>query len=595
MAEINDLKTSPWEEEIEITERKFDFPWLKFLIFLFILILLTALIIGYFLYQPQSPQISIEFQKPKEVLAGESFDLGVVVYNNSDKTIKDVNLFILIPEGFVFLENDPNQKMIKVNIGDIAPSAFHKENFKIIAFSDTLTVKKINAEVDYKVEDSKITFQGLASTDLNIGQLSFDVFIVSPDKVFSSENFKMTINYQNRSKENLGDLFLKIDYPATFKFINANPKPTSESNLWLLSNIDVNQKGQIEIIGSLTGQEGQNSNFKINILKNVSGKKYTLVSKDYNIALSKPDLALNILLNNDYDYIASPGEYLNYTFQYKNNLNVPLENVVLKANFIGEMFDFEKAKTDGYFDSLTNTFIWNAASFPPLKYLNPGESGNIFLRINLKDKFPISNGNDKNFVLKVKATIESLTIPPGVTSEKIITFSEIENKVRGQVSVDAFGLYRDASWKILNKGPYPPRVNQLTQYSIHWRIKNYANDISNIKISGFILPGTNYTGIFKSNIDVKPEYNKDSGLFSVSIPFIPANRGVINEPIEIVFQVENTPSINQVGDDIVLLSQTKFEAKNEFTGENINFSLPEIKTNLPNDPTINLINRKVQP
>lgn len=597
MAEINNLKTSPWEEEVEIVESKFkfNFPWGKFLIGLFIIILIIVLIFGYFLYQPKPPQISIEFQKPDEVLAGQSFDLGVVVYNNSDKTIQNANLSILIPEGFAFVENDPNQKMVKVNIGDIAPSSFHKETFKIIAFSDTLSLKKINAELDYKIEGSKIAFQGSASTDLNIGQSLFDVFVSSPEKVFSSENFKITINYENKSKENLNDLFLKVDYPATFKFVDANPKPTSESNLWSLANVNSNQKGQIEITGSLVGQEGQNSNFKINILKNISGKKYSLVSKDYNITLSKSNLSLNVILNNDYNYIASPGETLFYVFKYKNNSNTPLENIVLKANFIGEMFDFQTAQTNGYFDSLTNTFVWNAASMPSLSLLGPGQSGEISLRIKLKDKFPILNENNKNFVLKVNATIESPTVPSDVSSEKTIASYEAENKVRGNVVIDVFGLYRDPVWKILNKGPYPPKVNQPTQYTIHWKIQNYANDISNVKISSFILPGTIYTGVFKSNIDIKPDYNKDSGLFSVSIPFIPANRGVINDPIEIVFQVENIPSINQIDKDITLLSQTKFEAQNEFTGENISLSMPEVKTDLINDPTIKVINRRVQP
>ena len=595
MAEINNLKTSPWEEEVEIVESKFNFPWGKFLIGLFIVILIIVLIFGYFLYRPKSPQISIEFQKPDEVLAGQSFDLGVVVYNNSDKTIQNANLSILIPEGFVFVENDSNQKMVKVNIGNIAPSSFQKENFKIITFSDTLSLKKINVELDYKIEGSKILFHGSASTDLNIGQSLFDIFISSPEKVFSSENFKIIINYENKSKENLNDLFLKVDYPATFKFVDANPKPTSESNLWSLANVNSNQKGQIEITGSLVGQEGQNSNFKINILKNISGKKYSLVSKDYNITLSKSNLSLNVILNNDYNYIASPGETLAYVFKYKNNSNTPLENIVLKANFIGEMFDFQTAQTNGYFDSLTNTFVWNAASIPSLSLLGPGQSGEISLRIKLKDKFPILNENNKNFVLKVNATIESPTVPSDVSSEKTIASYEAENKVRGNVVIDAFGLYRDPVWKILNKGPYPPKVNQSTQYSIHWRIQNYANDISNVKISSFILPGTTYTGVFKSNIDIKPEYNKDSGLFSVNIPFIPANRGVINDPIEIVFQVENIPSINQIGYYITLLSQTKFEAKNEFIGENINLSLPEIRTDLPNDPTIKVQDRRVQP
>ena len=596
MTEDKEKLNNLWEEEIEVVpQNKINFPIKKFLFFVFVLILIGGIFVGYILYKPQAPQISIEFQKPEEILVGQSFDLGVVVYNNFDKPIDDVKITLFIPESFAFVENDPALKSIQLNIGSIPAGGFHKEKFKLIAFSDSLSVKQIKTILNYKVSGTKIYFENSSSVDLNLGQSIFDVFVSAPEKVFSSQDFKMTIKYQNNSNEDIENLFLKVDYPPTFKFISSNPKTQNGSNVWSLGKIKAKASGEIEIVGILFGQEGQNSNFVVSVFKNISNKSYNLALKNYNIVISEPNLALNILLNGDKNYIAQPGELLFYQFQLKNNLDTSIENITLKAKFDSPMFDFQTAETNGYFDALTNTFIWNTASEPSLKNLAPQESIQINLKIKLKKDFSIKSEKDKDFTLKVLASASSPTVPQGVEENEMFVSSEAENKVRGRVEFEAFGLYRDALWGIVNKGFYPPKVNQPTQYSIHWRIKNYANDLSNVKISSFILPGTKYTGVFKSNIDIKPQYDETTGLFSVNIPFIPANRGVINEPIEIVFQVENTPSINQVGENVVLIDKSSFEAQNAFTDETINLSSPEVNTSLLNDPTIKIDDRRVRP
>ncbi|MCX7589791.1 MAG: hypothetical protein N2Z85_02535, partial [Patescibacteria group bacterium] len=223
----------------------------------------------------------------------------------------------------------------------------------------------------------------------------------------------------------------------------------------------------------------------------------------------------------------------------------------------------------------------------------PGSSGEVTLDIKLKNEFLIQNNNDKNFVLKVSAQIESPTVLEGVTSNRTISYAELESKVAGLVLFEAFGLFRDPNWQIINKGPYPPKVNQPTQYSIHFKIKNYATDISNIKISAYMPLGTKFTGLYKSNIDVKPNYNPDSGLILINIPKIFANSGILTNPVEIVLQVENIPSFNQVGQNAILLSDINFEANDDFVDKNINYKVDSISTELPYDLTIKNSDRRV--
>ncbi|MGB9608747.1 MAG: hypothetical protein ACPL3E_00005 [Minisyncoccia bacterium] len=593
MEQNNNFKNLPWQEEENNTPQKnFNFPWKGFFIVLFIILALAAAIVGYIFYKPNPPQISIEFQKPDKILSGESFNLKVIIHNDSGQSLSNARLVLTLPEGIMFLEDDPNKKINQVDLGEISSLGLREENFKLIAFSPELTIKNIQAKLIYKLSNSNISFENNFDTDLSINQAAFNVSISAPEKIYNAQNFKILIKYQNNSNYDFDNVFLKINYPPIFKFVDANPKP--ENNLWNIGKVKSRDSGSIELTGQLIGSEGQSANFLIEALTLISGKSYALTSQNYNFSIAKSDLALNILLNNENNYIANLGDKLDYVFQYKNNSSFLMENVVLTARLESDLFDFSDMQTNSYFNSLTNTFIWNAANQPDFKALAPQAQGEIHLKLKLKDKFNILNVNDKNFTLKVYAQIESPTVPEGVSSNRTIFTTNFETKVRGRVDFSAFALYRDPNWQIINKGPYPPKVNQSTQYSIHWVIKNYANDLSNVLVYATLPPGTKFTNLYKSNIDVKLNYNPDSGLIQANIFKIPANRGVLDNPIEIVFQVENTPSLTEIGQDALLISESSLEVNNEFTSENLTYKADKVLTNLPNDLTIKIKDRRVQ-
>lgn len=584
---------SLWPEEVEVESEEIKIPWLKILAVFIFLLALGVLILGYFFYRPKAPEINIEIQKPEKILVGESFNLKVTIYNNSDQRINEAKIYLFLPEGLSFLEDDPAKKSTSLEIGSIGPQSIYNQTFKLIAFSNELSTKKIELKLNYKTLNSPIFFEGKSYIDLNIEKSAIDIFVSVPDKVYSFQKFKMNIFYENNSEYDFNNVSLILDYPPAFKLINTNP--AIGNNEWQLGILKAKTKGSIEVLGEIVGDFGQSHNFVIKILTKMGNKSFVLASQNYNLTVVEAPLVVNILLNNESEYVAEIGEKLNYVFQYKNNSSIPMENIVLTVKLNSDLFDFGSVETNAYFDSVNNVFIWNSANYPQFRLLPPNSFGEVQLKIKLKDNFPILNLNNKNFILRAEAKIESPTILEGVYG--LYTFSSyaLENKVIGKVILEAFALYRDAKWGILNKGPYPPRAETPTQYSIHWRIKNYATDITNVRISTNVLPGTKFTGVYKNNFNLKVNYDQNSGEIWTEIPKILANQGVINEPIEIVFQIENTPSLNQVGEIIPLLSLTNFQAKDDFTGHSVVFSLPEIKSDILSDPTIRISDRRVLP
>jgi hypothetical protein len=202
---------------------------------------------------------------------------------------------------------------------------------------------------------------------------------------------------------------------------------------------------------------------------------------------------------------------------------------------------------------------------------------------------------DKNFTLKMNAQISSPTVPPGTQASSTISAVSAENKVGGKISLSVPAYWRDAASGVLNSGPYPPKVNQTTQYTIHWAITNYSTDVENVTVSASLQSGTTCTGIVKSNVSAVPACNAATGLVTWTIPTnIPATTGITGPPAEAVFQVQNMPAINQTGNAVTLLGPTTLQATDVFTGAAYKISADAITTDLPNDKTIsNSQNRRV--
>ena len=92
-----------------------------------------------------------------------------------------------------------------------------------------------------------------------------------------------------------------------------------------------------------------------------------------------------------------------------------------------------------------------------------------------------------------------------------------------------------------------------------------------------------------------PVYNPNSGLVTWTVGSLSATKGVLGEPVEAIFQIEATPAVNQEGENILLLGETKIEGVDTFTGILLQDLAPSLNSSLPHDMTITVQDRRVQP
>jgi hypothetical protein len=122
-----------------------------------------------------------------------------------------------------------------------------------------------------------------------------------------------------------------------------------------------------------------------------------------------------------------------------------------------------------------------------------------------------------------------------------------------------------------------------TQFTVHWKVANYATDVQGVELSAFLKPGVTWTGNTQSNSGSAPTYNPRTQEVSWRIDRIPATKGVVSDPFEAIFQIEALPNLTMIGRALSLVGETRLKSFDEFTGAELFHVAPALTTqSLPN-------------
>lgn len=557
-------------------------------LFLTVIFFVVVIAIGIYLISQylNAPTVKMDISAPSEIFVGVPFNASIIVNNTSNHVLHQASLTIDLPDGLVYITSaEENKNVINENIGDIETNDLIKKTYSFLALSDESKIKNVKIRLSYQA-GLGTSFEQEETKDIAIKKSAVSLKLDVPDQVVGGSVFNIEVDYKNDSNFNFSNLDLEMTYPSSFQFISADPDPTSFNNFWQLQEAKAGISGKIQIKGSISEAFQKGFDFQAALKTNINKKSYVINQQKATGQLAPAPISLFILINNSPDYVAKLGDKIQYTIQYQNNSGVALADNVIKARLIGELFDISTLQTNSSINSLTNTLTWNTANTPELRLLNPGAGGNVNFSIQLKPNFPIRRLNDKNFHLKIEAQMDSPTVPYYLSAPKTSALANLETKVQGLTTIEAKAYFRDANSGILNGGPFPPKVNQATEYTFHWTIKNYSTDVSNVKVGAFLESGVVFTGAVKSNISSQPTYNNLTQEVIWNIDKIVATKGVISEPIEAIFQIQATPDITQVKHFQPLLNKTKIEAQDNYTGLTLeNIALP-VNTQLPYDLTV---------
>lgn len=583
-----------WQEESqEEKERGMFFEFLlrfsqisRWLFWFLVVISVIIIAVGaYYFYQyTKSRDLTLTLNAPSSVLIGVPFDIEVGFTNNSDRAAQGARLSMALPKD-VFSANDHPKRTLTQDFGDVAPRQSVNAKMSVVIFGPSDTIERFEAGVSYYPPSlgAKVRFEKTRAVDVAVRGPGIKLDMSAPQKVLSGESLLVKVNYSNNSEIKFPHAQIELSFPSSFSFRGATPSPTVSNNIWTIDNLDKGASGEIDIQGNVLAPEQSFFDIK----SSVKTDNNIIDQKTATLTVAPSPLSLAISLNNQTNYIAHLGDDLHYFITYKNNSDVDLNDAVIKVKLNGDMFDFLSLRSNGAFSSIDNSITWNASNITDLRSIAPGAGGTVAFNLKAKISYPVRRLADKNFILTADAQISSPAVPYYVSADKTISVSHTEARVAGQAAIKSLAYFNDPTGQIKNHGPIPPRVNTPTSYVIDWQIINYSTDLDNIRVKSTLPPGVKFTGNVKSNVSSVPVFNESTSEINWNIDRIVANKGVLGKPVEVVFQIEATPNVTQVNQQMQLLNETDLSAVDEFTSSTLTSAAPGLTTQLTNDPGVN--------
>lgn len=542
-------------------------------IILFILILGTLVgILGYYYYQRNiysKEVLKLEILGSAEVQAFQELEYSVKYKNNGDVTLEEAKLIFQYPENSLS-ENEKSQR-VEISLDDIYPGQERIISFKTRLFGKENEISTSQASLKYRPKNLKAFYESKTTFTTRIKSVPLTFEFDLPSKIESGREIRFSLNYFSNSDWPLSGLRVKIEYPSGFEFLQSQPKALAQ-NEWDLPLLNKAEGRRIEITGRLSGEIREQKIFRA-FLGLWREDEFILLKETVKGAeLLRPSLLIFQQINGSSQYIANLGDILHYEIFFRNIGEEPFQDLFLVAKLEDRVFDFDSIKSSfGSLNKTDGSLIWDWREIPKLKFLGQGEEGRVEFWIDLKKDWQITSSQDKNFTLKNKIILSQAK-------------EEFETKINSKLEISQKGYFYDDVFG--NSGPIPPRVGESTTYTIIWQVKNYYNDVNNVKVKAILPFGVKLTGrIFPE--DSRLTFDSQSREIVWEIGRLETGQGILNSGPNVAFQVSLLPQENQRGQIVPIINEAKIRGDDEFTEQSLEGKAPSIDTTLPDDPAVN--------
>jgi len=556
----------------------------KFTLFIVLLAVIVGLF-GFYYYQRNvysKDILKLEILGPGETELLQEVKYIVKYKNNGNVRLEEPELVFEFPPNAVLAEGVSSRIVKKA---DELGEAIYPGEEKTFTFTARLMGQEgesneAKATLSYRPKNLKASYASKTSftTIIKRVALSFDFDL--PSKIESGKELSFRLNFFSSLDYPLSGLRVIVDYPSGFEFIDSAPA-FLEKNEWEIGLLNKAEGGRIEIFGKLVGSVGEEKIFRARIGSWQGGEFIVLKEATKGISIIRPALYITQQVNGNPRAAANPGDLLHYEIFYKNIGEEFLTDMFLLVNLSGSVFDFITLQApEGDFTPGENSIIWDWRRVKDLQILPPQSEGKVEFWVKLKDEWEIKSAADKNPQIKTTVFLSQAK-------------EEFINKVNSKLAISQRGYFNDEIFG--NSGPIPPEVGRITTYTITWQIKNYYNDLKNVKVKAALPNSVNLTGkIFPEEQSDKITFDSQSREIVWSIGDLAMGEGVLTQSPNVSFQVSFAPQENLREQTPELIGQAVISGEDQWTGEIIQAAVSSINTTLPDDDKVSAEDGRVR-
>ncbi|HNY97631.1 MAG TPA: hypothetical protein PKM84_00715 [Candidatus Pacearchaeota archaeon] len=535
------------------------------------LIALSVVVIAAFIFWRGSfskSNVKIEVIGPTDTVAGQESEFIVRFKNNSNVRFDQPRLTVEFPLHTV-VSNELPRVIVKdaEEIGYIYPGEEKTYKFEARLFGSEGDVREVQAMLTFQPKGLSARYSAKTQSSTIIKSVPISFEFDSQSKIESGKTIKMSLKYFSNLDYQLSNLGIEVDYPENFNFDKSEPAGDSANN-WRVDGLAKGEGGKIQIYGVLTGDIGQEKTFKARLGFWHDGEFVVIKKTEFNIGLQEPSIEIDQTVNGSQKYAASLGEVLHYDIKFRNIGKEPYQNLFLAVRLKGDLYDLGALESAfGEMETSSGTIVWDGKQISELKILAPGEEGNVQFRIKIKSDIPqdmsnptlgnkvVVGPNQKEFITRINSRIEAL--------QRVVANDDL----------------------FLSEGPLPLRLGQGSQLTVFWDIKNYFNDVENVKVKAVLPANIEYLG------EALPESEQDKLIYDPQtreilwkVGDVSARTGFGNQNKFVSFPIKITPNPEQKDRFAEILLDTKIYAYDKWTEQDIENKIGNLDTSrLPED------------
>ncbi|MDO8566468.1 MAG: hypothetical protein Q7S04_04805 [Candidatus Moranbacteria bacterium] len=511
-------------------------------------------------------RVVISITGPKDVASVEETTFTVAYSNKNWAGLANATLVFSYPDSFHLQAGNSAQikgSLAEIPLGEIKANTEGKILVTGKFYGSKGDLVPLKATLRYSPKNVATVFEKTAQFVVNVGSSPLSFEITAPLELATGQDVVYVVDYANKSDVSFPNLRVKMEYPDGFQFVSSEPKPSEGQSVWYVGNFDAQANGKITIRGVLSGAREEHKSVQgmIGFFQG-EGKFVAYAENERQTRIIASPLSISQTVNGLTDIAVNQGNTLRYVIRFRNDGDVGVRDAIVTVDIDPTMLDMSRLTPgNGAYDAARKVIIWKASGVSSLGKLEPGAEGEVSFSVPVAEKIVVTG--EKNISVKTVARIDSLDIPTPIGSNKIISSNTLYVKLKSAVGISTAVLYTDTLFP--NSGPVPPKVGELTSYTIHLSVTNSLNDLRQTRISAILPTGVHYSGKY-AKTEETVTFNERSNELVWELGTFAATEG---KPREIVFQVSVTPSPDQVGERLVLVSNMVFTAQDTFTNQEI--------------------------
>lgn len=377
---------------------------LRILFLLFFIVILA--VAGLFFYYKDTifseEFLKLEIAGQDQAKSGDEITYTIHYRNNSKFILKNAKIVFELPENSL---TEDNKLRITQDIKDIAQGEDGSLKFAARILGKEGDVKIARVWFSYVPENLSAKYESDVDFKTTITEAPMDLTFSAPEKVESGRQMTLTVRYTSDIDYPLEKVSIKLQSPPGFVMTSSSPSSLDGSE-WKLPTLLKGKNGTVTIVGILKSQDSNVANFSLKIGQWQDGSFVTIKEAKQDIIVTQPSIGINQLINNTSDYIAKPGELLNYQIAVKNNGSAPMSGVLVLVKLSGRSLDLSSINSAfGQISPADNSILFDAQKTPTLALINPGQEVMLPFSVKLKDDALVADAES----IKSKVTVGDLS------------------------------------------------------------------------------------------------------------------------------------------------------------------------------------------